>query len=58
VDDRGHEMTEQPEPGAQSSDSGQDTQGSDPRDVAHAEGGRTRGETTVDEALGSGDADR
>ena len=25
------------------------------RDVAHAEGGRTRGETAVDDALGMGD---
>jgi hypothetical protein len=26
------------------------------RDVAHAEGGRTKGETAVDDALGMGDA--
>jgi hypothetical protein len=29
----------------------------DARDVAHAEGGRTKGETAVDDALGMGDGE-
>ena len=32
--------------------------GSGERDVAHAEGGRTTGETAVDDALGMGDDPR
>ena len=33
----------------------QDSGASGERDVAHAEGGRTKGETAVDDALGMGD---
>ena len=33
----------------------EDSGASGERDVAHAEGGRTRGETAVDDALGMGD---
>jgi hypothetical protein len=50
-------MTERPDSAAQSTNGGEDAQGGAARDVAHAEGGRTRGETAVDEALGSGDGE-
>ena len=46
--DRGAEDAAEPE---ESEDSGASRE----RDVAHAEGGRTKGETAVDDALGMGD---
>jgi len=36
----------------------EDPAASSGRDVAHAEGGRTKGETAVDDALGMGDGER
>lgn len=47
-------MTEQPTTPPQP-DTGEDFSAGGPRDVAHAEGGRTRGETDVDDALGAGE---
>lgn len=47
-------MTERPDTTPQPDD-GKDGQAGAARDVAHAEGGRTRGETDVDDALGTGE---
>jgi hypothetical protein len=47
-------MTEQPTTPPQPGE-GEDSTAGEPRDVAHAEGGRTRGETDVDDALGRGE---
>jgi hypothetical protein len=46
-------MTEPPNTPPQPDD--EDAEAVDARDVAHAEGGRTRGETDVDDALGAGE---
>ena len=46
-------MTEQPDTPARVGDDEQNAQPGDARPVEHAEGGRTRGETAVDDALGS-----
>jgi hypothetical protein len=46
-------MTEQPDTPARAGDDEQHAQPGDARPVEHAEGGRTRGETAVDDALGS-----
>jgi hypothetical protein len=46
-------MTESTPPQRQDDEDTTDT--TDTRDVSHAEGGRTRGETDVDDALGSGE---
>ena len=48
-------MSERPDDAAKPTSQERDAQDSGERDVAHAEGGRTRGETDVDDALGSGD---
>ena len=47
-------MTEPPNTPPQPND-GEDAEAVATRDVAHAEGGRTRGETDVDDALGAGE---
>ena len=44
-------MTEQP-----TTPQPDDESAPEPRDVSHAGGGRTEGETSVDDALGQGDA--
>jgi hypothetical protein len=46
-------MTEQPDTPARAGDDEQGTPAAPDRPVEHAEGGRTHGETSVDEALGS-----
>jgi hypothetical protein len=46
-------MTEQPDTPARAGDDEQGAQAGADRPVQHAEGGRTHGETSVDEALGS-----
>jgi hypothetical protein len=51
---RGEVMTERPNTPPQPDDDGSAEAGA-ARDVAHAEGGRTRGETDVDDALGAGE---
>ena len=53
--ERGHAMTERPDDAAKPTSEDPDAQTGGQRDVAHAEGGRTRRETDVDDALGSGE---
>ena len=52
----GEDMTEGPNRPAEPED--RESSGSGERDVAHAGGGRTTGETAVDDALGMGDDPR
>jgi hypothetical protein len=48
-------MTETPQPAPRPDDAGSPAPPDEgPRDVAHAGGGRTEGETAVDDALGQG----
>jgi hypothetical protein len=52
---RRFEMTETPQPAPRPDDAGSPAPPDEgPRDVAHAGGGRTEGETAVDDALGQG----